>query len=253
MYAAERQQLILTSARAAGRAEVGALAEQLDVSTETIRRDLTALERRGLLQRVHGGAIPVDRVEPEVGLDVRIGRRAAVKQRIALRALEEIPPGGTVLLDSGTSTLAIAQALPADAECTIITNSLMIGAALSAKPGIELMQLGGRVRPVTGAAVGRWTCEALAELTVDVGFVGSNGFDAQRGLTTPDQEEAAVKRAMVLASRTTVLVADSSKAGRAHLTRFAALDEIDLVITDTDLDGDLAEELRAAGPTVVTA
>lgn len=253
MYAAERQQLILASARTEGRAEVGALAERLDVSTETIRRDLTSLERRGLLQRVHGGAIPVDQVEPELGLDVRVGRHSAAKQRIALRALEELPEGATVLLDSGTTTLAIAQALPANASCTVITNSLMIGATLAAKPGIELLQLGGRVRPVTGAAVGPWTCGALSDLTVDIGFFGANGFDAARGLSTPDQDEAAVKRAMVRAARTTVLVSDSSKAGRIHLNRFADFDQIDLVITDSGLDPDIAEDLRTAGPTVVTA
>lgn len=253
MYAAERHQLILASARTDGRVEVSGLAERLDVTTETIRRDLTALERRGLLKRVHGGAIPAEAEHPELALEERIGRRAAEKRRIALRALEELPAGGTVLLDAGTSTLALAQALPADAPLTVVANSPAICAAVAAKPGITLLQLGGQVRSMTGAAVGRWTIDALAELTVDVGFIGANGFDAARGLTTPDQLEASTKRAMVLASRTAVLVADSSKASSVHLHRFAQLEEIDRVITDTDLDPDIAESLRAAGPEVVLA
>lgn len=253
MYAAERQQHILGAARAEGRVEVGALAESLDVTTETVRRDLSALERRGLLRRVHGGAIPVELLEPETGLEVRVGRSSEAKRRIAQRALEEIPRGGTVLLDAGTTTLAIAQALPADASLTVVTNSLMIGAVLADRAGVSLLQLGGRVRPVTGAAVGRWTCEALAELTVDVGFLGANGFDPARGLTTPDADEAAAKRAMLGAARTAVLVADASKAGRAHLHRFAEIEEIDTVITDTQLDADTADAVRAAGPRVVTA
>ncbi|PRI10028.1 DeoR/GlpR family DNA-binding transcription regulator [Leucobacter massiliensis] len=253
MYAAERHRLILDAARSLGRVEVSGLAEQLDVTAETIRRDLTALERRGLLKRVHGGAIPAETERPELALAERIGRRAAEKRRIAQRALAELPERGTVLLDAGTSTLALAQALPGDAELTVVANSPAICAALAAKPGITLLQLGGQVRSLTGAAVGRWTIDALAELTIDLGFIGANGFDAERGLTTPDQIEAATKRAMVRACRTTVLLADSAKAGEAHLHRFAELAQIDRVITDGGLDPDTAEAIRAAGPEVVFA
>lgn len=253
MYAAERQQRILAAARAHGRVEVSPLSDEFGVTTETIRRDLSALERRGLLRRVHGGAIPEDLLEPEPGIEERVGRRAEAKRRIAKRALEVIPEGGTVLLDAGTTTLAIAQALPAEASLTVVTNSLMIGAALAAKPGISLLQIGGRVRPVTGAAVGPWACGELASLTVDVGFMGCNGFDAAHGLTTPDQDEAATKRAMLLASRTTVLVSDASKAGRVHLHRFAAIEEIDMVVTDAQLADEIAEPIRAAGPDLVIA
>ena len=252
MYAAERQQTILAAARSAGRVEVTALADQLNVTAETIRRDLTVLERRGLLKRMHGGAIPAEALSLEPALEERIGHRAAEKRRLALRALEEIPDGGSILLDAGTSTLAIAQALPDDLSLTVVANSPMICAALASKPGITLLQLGGRVRELTGAAVGRWTTEALSELTVDVGFIGTNGFDADRGLTTPDESEAATKRAMVEASRSSILVADSSKASQVHLHRFAGIDAVDLIITDTDLGEQSAEDLRAAGPEVVT-
>ncbi|RLP75977.1 DeoR/GlpR transcriptional regulator [Mycetocola tolaasinivorans] len=251
MYAAERQQLILTLARAQGRVEGSALADQLEVTAETIRRDLTALERRGLVKRAHGGAIPTDALNSEINVTERIGRHLADKRSIAQLALEQLPQTGTILLDAGTTTLAIAQALPADAELTVVANSPMICAALSTKPGITLLQLGGQVRSMTGAAVGRWTTDALAELTVDVGFIGTNGFDLARGLTTPDQIEAATKRAMVIASRTTVLVADSSKAASVHLHRFATLEEMDVIITDGDVDEDLAEAIRAAGPKVI--
>ncbi len=251
VYAAERQQTILGSARADGRVEVASLAERLGVTSETIRRDLTALEARGLLTRVHGGAIPVEAFTRELGMAERIGRRAAEKRRIAQRAIAELPEGGTLLLDAGTSTLAIAQALPADTPYTVVANSPAICSILTAMPEVTLLQIGGRVRATTGAAVGRWACDALDELTVDVGFIGTNGFDAIRGLSTPDEAEAATKRAMVRASRTTVVAADSSKASSVHLHRFADLDDIDLVITDTGLDEDTADAIRAAGPKVV--
>ena len=253
MYAAERQQRIITEARRAGRVEVNALADSLGVATETVRRDLTALERRGSLRRVHGGAIPVERLEVEPTLATRTGRLSEVKRRIAARALDELPAGGSIILDSGSTTAAVAELLPPDLDLTVLTNSLAAATVLATHPGITLYLLGGRVRGTTSAAVGDWATGALADVTVDVALIGTNGLSVARGLTTPDQSESLVKRAMVKASRKCVLLTDSSKAGDDHLHRFAQVADIDVVITDTDLDDDVAAELRAAGPEVVTA
>jgi DeoR family fructose operon transcriptional repressor len=253
MYAAERQQRILTEARRAGRVEVAALADSLGVAAETVRRDLTVLERRGSLRRVHGGAIPVERLELEPTLATRSTRLTEVKRRIAARVLDELPPGGTVLLDSGSTTLAVVELLPPDADLTVLTNSVAAAAVLSTHPGVTLYLLGGRVRGITGAAVGEWATRALDGVTVDVAVLGTNGISAGRGLTTPDQAESLVKQAMVRAARRVVVATDSSKAGDDHLHRFAELPDVDLVVTDADLDDDVAAELRAAGPEVVTA
>ncbi|GAA4396850.1 DeoR/GlpR family DNA-binding transcription regulator [Fodinibacter luteus] len=253
MYAAERQQRIMAEARRAGRVEVAALADNLGVAAETVRRDLTALELRGSLRRVHGGAIPVERLEVEPSLATRSTRLADVKRRIAARVLDELPTGGTVLIDSGSTTQAVVQLLPPDLDLTVLTNSVAAAAALSTHPGIQLYLLGGRVRGVTGAAVGDWATAALAGVVVDVAVLGTNGFSVSRGLTTPDQAEARVKAAMVGAGRRVVLATDSSKAGDDHLHRFAEIADVDLVVTDRDLADDVAAELRAAGPEVVTA
>lgn len=253
MYAAERQQRILAQAREAGRVEVASLAESLGVATETVRRDLTALERRGSLRRVHGGAIPVERLELEPTLATRSTRLPDVKRRIAARVLDELPTGGTVLLDAGSTTHAVVQLLPPDLDLTVVTNSVAAAATLSTHPGVTLYLLGGRVRGITGAAVGEWATVALDGLVVDVAVLGTNGFSATRGLTTPDQAESLVKAAMVRCARRVVVATDSSKAGDDHLHRFARLDEVDLLVTDTDLSDDVAAELRAAGPEVVTA
>jgi len=253
MYAAERQQRILQQARAAGRVEVAALAENLGVATETVRRDLTALERRGSLRRVHGGAIPVERLELEPTLATRSGRLADTKRRIAARVLDHIPAGATVLLDAGSTTLAVVEMLPPDRDLTVLTNSVAAAAVLTTHPGVTLYLLGGRVRGVTGAAVGDWATEALADVVVDVAIMGTNGMSVDRGLTTPDQAEARVKHAMVESARIVVLATDSSKAGDDHLHRFASLSDVDIIITDTDLPDDVAAEMRAAGPQVVTA
>ncbi|GAA6525217.1 DeoR/GlpR family DNA-binding transcription regulator [Intrasporangium sp. DVR] len=253
MYAAERQQRIIAEARRDGRVEVAALADSLGVATETIRRDLTALERRGSLRRVHGGAIPVDRLEVEPSLATRSGRLTDVKRRIAARALDELPVGGSIILDAGSTTLAVVELLPPDFDLTVLTNSVAAASMLASHPGISLYLLGGRVRGQTGAAVGDWATRALADVVVDVALIGTNGFSVSRGLTTPDQSEALVKRAMVRSARTTVVLSDSSKAGDAHLHRFADLADVDILITDADLDDDVAAEIRAAGPQVVTA
>jgi DeoR family fructose operon transcriptional repressor len=253
MYAAERQQRILTEARRAGRVEVAALADSLGVAAETVRRDLTALERRGSLRRVHGGAIPVERLELEPSLATRTTRHSEVKRRIAARVLDELPSGGTVLLDSGSTTQALVELLPPDADLTVLTNSVPAAAVLATHPGVTLYLLGGRVRGTTAASVGEWATGALDGVTVDLAVLGTNGLSVARGLTTPDQAEALVKRAMVRAARRVVVATDSSKAGDDHLHRFATLEEVDVVVTDGDLADDVAAEIRSAGPEVVTA
>lgn len=253
MYATERQQRILAEARSAGRVEVTALAEDLAVTPETIRRDLTALEQRGSLRRVHGGAIPVERLVAEPTLASRSSHLPDVKRRIAARIIDELPPGGTILLDAGSTTHALVDLLPEDATFTILTNSIPAAAALANRPGLTLYVLGGRVRGVTAAAVGDWAATALQGVVVDVAVIGTNGISATRGLTTPDQAEAEVKRAMVTAARRVIVATDSTKAGDDHLHRFASLAEVDLVVTDADLAEDVLEELREAGPEVVTA
>jgi DeoR family transcriptional regulator, fructose operon transcriptional repressor len=253
MYAAERQQRIMAEARRVGRVEVASMADSLGVAAETVRRDLTALEQRGSLRRVHGGAIPVERLELEPTLATRSSRLTDVKRRIAARVLDELPTGGTVLLDSGSTTLAVVQLLPPDLDLTVVTNSVAAASALSSHPGVTLYLLGGRVRGTTGAAVGEWATAALDGLVVDLAVLGTNGFSAARGLTTPDQAESLVKAAMVRSARRVLVATDSSKAGDDHLHRFATLAEVDVLVTDTDLADDVATELRAGGPVVVTA
>lgn len=253
MYATERQQLILTRARSEGSVDVASMAEELSVTTETVRRDLTALEHRGAVRRVHGGAIPVERLEAEPTLATRSTRRADIKRRIAARVLQEITPGSTIILDAGSTTQALIEILPRHINLTVLTNSIPAAAALSSFHNVTLYVIGGRVRGVTGAAVGSWATEALSGVVVDVAVLGTNGLSAARGLTTPDQDESLAKRAMVMAARRVIVATDSSKAGDDHLHRFASLDEVDVVITDSDLADDVADEIRAAGPEVITA
>jgi DeoR family fructose operon transcriptional repressor len=253
VYQEERQAAILERARSKGRVDVGELAGDFDVTPETVRRDLTALERHGFLRRVHGGAIPVERLGFEPGLQTRDATMGAEKERIARAALAELPLDGAILLDAGTTTARLADILPADRELTVVTNGLPIAMKLSARPNVNVLTIGGRVRGRTLACVDQWALRVLSETYVDVAFLGSNGISVERGLTTPDVAEAAVKRAMLRAARRAVVLADHTKVGNDCFARFGKLDEVDTIVSDEGLDLELAADLQAAGPRVVLA
>jgi DeoR family transcriptional regulator, fructose operon transcriptional repressor len=252
-YAEERHQAILARAQAEGRVDVAALAAEFEVTTETVRRDLTVLERHGLLRRVHGGAIPVERLTFEPALAARDEVMVAEKERIAMAALAELPDSGAILLDAGTTTQRLADALPLDRELTVVTNALPIAMTLALRPNITVMILGGRIRGRTLAAVDSWTLEGLRDTFVEVAFMATNGVSAERGLTTPDPSEAASKKAMVAAARRVVLLADRTKFQDDYLARFAELADVDTLITDDGIDPRLAADIEAAGPRVVRA
>ncbi|MFD1832319.1 DeoR/GlpR family DNA-binding transcription regulator [Streptomyces desertarenae] len=253
MYAAERQQEILRLARESGRVDVLALAEEFQVTAETVRRDLKVLDRAGLVRRVHGGAIPVGRLDFEPDVAERDAVAAGEKDRVARAALSELPADGSVILDAGTTIARFAAGIPVDSVLTVVTHALPVAARLADHPGIALHLVGGRVRHRTRAAVDSWALRAYGEINADVLFLAANGFSPDGGLTTPDLAEAAVKRAAVAAARRVVLLADSGKFGRRHFARFADLSDVDLLVTDTGLDPDDARAIERQGPRVVRA
>jgi DeoR family transcriptional regulator, fructose operon transcriptional repressor len=230
-----------------------ALADDLGVTSETIRRDLTVLERAGVLRRVHGGAIPIERLGFEPGLAARDAVMTAEKERIAKAALAALPQEGAVIIDAGTTTGRLAAVLPADRELTVVVNAPPLAVALASRPNLTVIMLGGRVRGRTLATVDDLALRPLEHLFVDVAFMATNGCTPEHGLTTPDPAEAAVKRAMVLAARRAVLLADHTKFSQDYMARFAELSDIDVIYSDTGLDRGLAAELEAAGPEVVRA
>ncbi|MFF4364682.1 DeoR/GlpR family DNA-binding transcription regulator [Streptomyces sp. NPDC001594] len=253
MYAPERQQQILHLAQERGRVEVPALAEEFRVTQETIRRDLSALDRAGLLHRVHGGALPVGALHLEPGLAERDSTAAAEKERIAKAALALLPSEGSVILDAGTTVSRLAALLPVDSALTVVTNALPVAARLADHPALSLHLIGGRLRHRTHASVDAWALRDLADVHADVAVVATNGFSRQDGLSTPDLTEAAVKRAMLGSARRVVLVADSSKFGTRHFARFGTLDQVDVLVTDTGLTDEQAAEIEDRGPEVVRA
>lgn len=246
LFAAERHEALLRKLTGTGRIDAAALAVELGVSSESIRKDLALLEERGLLRRVHGGAILLHelRSEPEIGARINF---AAEKQAIARAALEFVPVKGSILLDAGSTTARLVTLLPADSALFVCTNSLPIAAALTELSAVTVQSLGGTVRRQSRAGVGPLTVTALASVNVDVAFLGANAISSTRGLTTPDEQEGMTKKAMFAAARRRILLADSSKFGRESLHRYADLADLDVVITDPGISDEATAALTAAG------
>jgi DeoR family fructose operon transcriptional repressor len=255
VYAEERQQAIAGLVTERGRVAVTAVAEHFGVTTETVRRDLATLERAGMLRRVHGGAVPIAAltvVEPLAG-DRRPARTDA-ERRIAAAALAHLPAaGGSVILDGGSCAAALADLLPGERPLVAATNSVPVAARLAGSPGLTLHLLGGRVRGTTQSTVGESTVAALTGLRADVAFLGTEGISAEHGFSTPDEAEAAVRRAMARAGQRVVVLADSAKLGRDHLVRFAAVADVDVLVTDDEADPALVADLARLGIEVVLA
>lgn len=255
MYAEERQQAIAQLVTETGRWSVNDLAARFTVTTETVRRDLSALEQIGLVRRVHGGAVAAERLAV---IDTALGERdvahAEEKERIAQAALAQLPTSGAlVLIDAGTTTSRFAAALPADMHLVVATHAVPIAARLAPRSHLDLHLLPGRVRTTTQAAVGAETVASLGDLRADVAFLGTNGLTLEHGLSTPDAEEAAVKRAMVGGARRVVVLADSSKVGVESPVRFATIEQLDVLVTDSGIDQEVRAALERAGIEVVVS
>ncbi|MFJ4406160.1 DeoR/GlpR family DNA-binding transcription regulator [Streptomyces sp. NPDC088910] len=246
-FAEERRRALLDQLKANGRLEVVAAADRLEVTSETIRRDLVLLERRGLVQRVHGGAILLDREHLVPDLQSRRRLMAVAKDLIAHAAVKHMPDEGAVIIDAGTTTGRMAEIFPGGPSLVVMTNSLQAAIALAGKQGLSVHTLGGRVRANTLAEVDAPALGAIARVHVDVAFIGTYGVSPRHGFSTPDPAEAAVKEAMIRAAKRTVVLCDSSKIGKDHFARFADTSQPDLLITDADAPPELLRALEISG------
>jgi DeoR family fructose operon transcriptional repressor len=233
-----RQREIYVLALRSGAVDVSDLARRFDVTTETIRRDLSDLQERQLLRRVHGGAVPFERLHHEPMIDARDMLNADEKLRIGREAINHVPEHGSVIIDSGSTGQRLAEVFPVDRQVHVVTNSLLTAATLVRRGVRELTVLGGGVRTNTFAMVDASTAATVRELRVDVLFISCDGLSFQRGLTTPYHDESVVKRAMIESARRIVAMVDHSKFGNDQMFAYAALDELDVLITDTGVDDD---------------
>lgn len=249
----ERRELIMQRLLREGRVDVTDLAERFDVTSETIRRDLTDLQHERLVRRVHGGAIPWRGSALVPRLDVREGINVDEKRRIAAAALREIPERGSLLIDSGSTALHLADQLDRERDLTVITNSIPIIRSLALTDRPQVVVLGGALERKTMAMVDATGVDLLREITVDVLFIGCDGMSPETGFTTPYRAEVAIKRAMMASARRIVMMFDHSKIGNEQLFRFATVDEVDVIVTGVEVDDVMAARLEAQGPVVVRA
>jgi DeoR family transcriptional regulator, fructose operon transcriptional repressor len=255
MYAEERHQAIAELVASRGRVAVTELATHFDVTTETVRRDLSQLEKLKLLRRVHGGAVSMRSVTMlEAQLPDRDQAQAGEKERIARAAVALLPEGGcTLLIDAGSTTARLAARLPPSEHWTVITHAVPIAALLAPLPHVDLHLLPGRVRFATEAAVGHATIEAIRQFRADLAFIGTNGISVRHGLSTPDAEEAATKRALIESAQRVVTLSDATKVGQERTVRFADLEDIDVLVTDDSIAEADVKAFEAAGLDVVRA
>ncbi len=251
MLIEERRRAILESLRTEGRVLVVELAKRFRTSQVTIRKDLEILHAGGKIHRTHGGAVPTHEgalEDPTLREKEKLHRKE--KMHIAAAAAQMVEEGQVVILDSGTTTTAIATALRHRQNLTIITNALNIAAQLAGS-ALEVILIGGTLRKNSFSLVGPLAEETLRRLNADILFLGVDGFDVRAGLSTPNLLEAKVNQAMMDVARTVVAVCDSSKFGRRSLSLIAPPSAVHRVITDRLAPKKDINVLRKAGIEVI--
>lgn len=251
MLTAERKRILLERLRTDGRLVAKDLAAELDVSHDTIRRDLRELAAEGLVQRVHGGALPASPALAPYPARQQIG--ADAKSRVADLAVGLIEPGQTVVLDGGTTALAVARSLPAGLAATIVTHSPTIAAALADHPTVDVLVIGGKLFKHSVVTVGAIATEAIQAIQADASFIGVTGVHPTGGLTTGDADEAAIKRAFARRSADTYVLASSEKLGAVSPHTVVPWNHVTAVLTDAPASHPTVRALRRKGVTVICA
>lgn len=232
-----------------GNLTVSELAKNFSVSEMTIRRDLKHLAALGLIQREHGRALYLESV-PQDGLFLtRLGEAEREKTAIGIAAANLIEEGDSIILDAGTTTLAVAQAI--NKQCVVITNSLPIAGVLGDRPDITVLVTGGELRGSTYALVGPLTRSSLAGFNANRLFLGATGVDLERGLSTTNMQESEVKEAMLAVAKEVILVAHSNKIGKVFYHSFAHWDKVNILITDTGLSSEILTRIEELGVKVI--
>ncbi|WP_018546352.1 DeoR/GlpR family DNA-binding transcription regulator [Streptomyces sp. LaPpAH-108] len=251
LLAEQRRALIVDEVRRRGGVRVNELTRKLGVSDMTVRRDLDALARQGVLEKVHGGAVPVVEASThEPGFEAKSGLEPTAKEEIARAAARLVAPGAAVALSGGTTTYALARQLLEVPDLTVVTNSVRVADVFHAaqrvsgqRQGAATVVLTGGVRTPSDSLVGPVADRAISALHFDLLFLGVHGISAEAGLSTPNLAEAETNRRLVRSARRVVVVADHTKWGTVGLSSFATLDEVDTLVTDAGLPAEARAEV----------
>ncbi|MCL6297886.1 DeoR/GlpR family DNA-binding transcription regulator [Streptomyces kronopolitis] len=265
LLAEQRRALILDEVRRRGGVRVNELTRRLNVSDMTVRRDLDALARQGMVEKVHGGAVPVS--EPsahEPGFEAKSALELSAKEDIARAAAEMAAPGSAIALAGGTTAFALAQRLLDVPDLTVVTNSVRVADVFytaqraaagggGPRPGSATVVLTGGVRTPSDTLVGPVADAAIRSLHFDVLFLGVHGISVEAGLSTPNLAEAETNRHFVRSARRVVVVADHTKWGTVGLSSFASLDQVAVLVTDSGLSAAARAEFAELPPELVVA
>ncbi|MFE5486073.1 DeoR/GlpR family DNA-binding transcription regulator [Streptomyces sp. NPDC056527] len=262
LLAEQRRALILDEVRRRGGVRVNELTRRLNVSDMTVRRDLDALARQGVVEKVHGGAVPVvETSSHEPGFEAKSALELGAKEDIARAAARMVAPGSAIALSGGTTTFALAEQLLDVPDLTVVTNSVRVAdvfhtagyAGGETRPGAAAVVLTGGVRTPSDALVGPVADQAIRSLHFDVLFLGVHGISVEAGLSTPNLAEAETNRRLIRSARRVVVVADHTKWGTVGLSSFARLDEVDTLVTDAGLSSQTRAEMAEQLPGLVVA
>jgi len=251
MLTTKRKQLILSRLKRDGQFVAKAFSEELDISEDTVRRDLRELATEGLLQRVHGGALPASAAVGDMGARAQLAPDE--KRRLGRAGAALVQPGQLVILDGGTTSMQVVQHLPHELRATVVTHSPTIAVALAGHPNIEVLMLGGRLFRHSMVNIGASVIEAAARVRADLYLMGVTGVHAEAGLTTGDFEEAAVKRALHERAAETVVLATMDKLGAASPFTVAPLKEIAALVVPSTIPARVRQSLLGAGVKLVQA
>ena len=251
MLAEQRQHYILEKISHDGALSISELVEQLAVSRETIRRDLNLLATRGLLLMTHGGALAANHREPDV--DVRETSNAEAKHQIGLRAAQLVPDGASLIIDSGSTTLALARSLLERRRLTIYTNDLRTSLLLGRRNENQVTLLGGELSDNEDATFGLDTLHQLMQYHADIAFIGAGGITADAYLTDYTRAAAELRGSMIRAASVAVVLADCSKFGRTAPVRISHFSQVRYVISERKPDAKFRKSLLARGPELIIA
>jgi DeoR/GlpR family transcriptional regulator of sugar metabolism len=249
----QRREAVQRRLTADGEAGFTELAEEFGVSEMTIRRDLEILEADGLARRVRGGAISVVSRSYEPPFAVRATTASTAKEAIGVAAARLVNDGDTVVIDVGTTTLALARALRGKHGVTVVTHSLPVAVELGADPDIRVVVTGGQVRNSELSLTGGMAEDAFAAMNCDLAFIGIAGIRSSPGLTEYNPDDARVKRAAIGAARRVIVLADATKLGRVAFSTVAPLSSVDVLVTDAPEQHPEAAEIAAAGVSILEA
>lgn len=255
MLPAQRRSLILEQVQSTGAVRVTDLVDDLGVSDMTVRRDLDALARDGLIRKVHGGAVPpLGPSTEEPGFEIKLTRQEREKEAIARAAASLVQPNTAVGLSAGTTTCAVARHLLDVPGLTVATNCLRVANAFHQSPRADqTIVLTGGVRTPSDALVGPLAVRAMRDLHLDVLLLGVHGMQESAGFTTPNLMEAEANRALVAAARKLVVVADHTKWGVVGISTIAPLDRCDVLVTNTEIAPDARQVLSDHVETLLLA